>query len=142
MKIIPYDSPRFDPLQFVNEYIPELSDSETSTGFCDLSEISRRLKLWQESCSGVCPLFILRRNYDSRIMKLAAGSFKCRFACSSRGELEELLRSDVPVENIFWTNSSLSLTDCKVAHVAKVAVLQVGRRSALEHITVGHPEAK
>lgn len=141
MKIIPYDSPRFDPLQFINEYVPELADSETSTGFLDLSEISTRLKLWQETCPAICPLFLLRRNYDPRIIKLA-GSFNCRFACASRGELEELLRSDVPVENIFWNNSSLSQGDCKVAHVAKVDVVQVGRRSALENIKVGHPEAK
>lgn len=54
-----------------------------------------------------------------------------------------LFRLDIPVENIFWTNSIFSLADCRVAaNVAKVDVLQAGRRSALENIKVGHPVVK
>lgn len=136
-----YDNDLFDPLQFL-EYVPSFEDSEASTGFWDLSQIVQRLKCWRKSYPTVTPVHVLRRNDDPQVLKIVS-NFGCRFVSCSQGETEELLRSNnVPVEKILWSNSILSLRDCKYAKLAKINYLQVGRTSALYDIHSGHSEAR
>lgn len=139
-KIHVYDTISFDPVEFCKEHVPEFAESESSTAFCDLSAVSQRLHVWQENCPNICPILVLRRNYDSRILKMAA-SFNCRFACSSRGEVEELLRMNISHENIIWSNSNISIADCRTAEVAQINSIQVGRVSALENLKLSQSNA-
>lgn len=138
--VTPYDQLEFDPLRFVDQ-VPDFEESEASTGFWDLSQVVQRVKCWQERYPAIRPVYVLRRNDDPQIIRIAS-AYGCRFVCSSRGETEELLRNNVPVEDILWSNAVLSLRDCKYARSAKINSLQVGRSSALYDIKTGHPEAR
>lgn len=136
-----YDHVAFDPLQFIG-HVPDFEDSEASTGFWDLSQVVQRLKCWRQRYPEITPVYVLRRNDDPQVLKIAA-NFGCRFICSSRGETDELLRcNNLPTENIMWSNSVLCLRDCKYAKFAKIGCLQVGRTSSLYDIQAGHPEAR
>lgn len=136
----PYDQRTFDPLEFIDQ-IPDFEESETSTGFCDLSELLNRLKGWYGAIPSISPIFMLRRNDDPHIVKIAS-NFGCHFACSSRGEIEELCKRGVAAEKIFWSNSVISVSDCTFARVAKINRIQVGRSSALSNIKLAHPTAR
>lgn len=131
---------QFDPLNYLDQ-VPEFENSEASTGFWDLTEVITRLRSWYQTCPTITPIMLLRRNDDAQVIRIGQ-NFGCVFGCSSRGELEELLRNDVPMEQIYWTNSVIPLRDCKYARVAKLNRLQVGRSSALAEIKLGYPEAK
>lgn len=131
----------FDPLKFVEDYVPDFAHSETSTGFCNLSEIICRLKRWHSECAEITPVVVLRRNCDPKIIKIIA-RFGCQFVCGSRREIEELCRENVLKENIIWANNVLTVSDCEFAQTNGINWLQIGRISSLENILKGHPKAK
>lgn len=138
--VTPYDQLTFDPQHFV-DHVPGFDKSEASTGLCDLSSVLIRLKAWKATCPSICPIYVLRRNDDPQLVKIAS-NYGCRFACSSRGEIEELSRTDVSTEKIFWNCSTISIRDSKYARAAKINWIQVGRTSVLHNIKLGHPEAR
>lgn len=135
-----YDQTSFDPLQFINQ-VPQFEESQSSTGFCDLSQVIQRLQSWQENYLTIKPLLLLRRNDDPQVVRVAS-QFGCQFVCCSQGEAEELLRSHVPPEEIQWSNAMLTLKECKYAKSARINCIQIGRTTALHEIKAGHPEAK
>lgn len=140
--IIKYeDETDFDPKRYV-DLVPELKDSETSTGFCDLSEIIRRLRTWYKVTPEITPVIVLRRNDDPKVVKIL-DQFQCHIMCCSRGELEELSRNNsVPSERILWSNSVISQDYSKFARLSKVSTVQIGRSSAVKELKAGHAEAK
>ena len=139
--IITYENEDFDFKSHV-DLVPELKDSETSTAFCDLSEIVNRLRIWKKVAPKITPVAVLRRNDDPKVVKIL-DQFQCRFMCCSRGELDELLRNySVPSDRILWSNSVISRDDAKFTRLAKINSIQVGRSSALKELKAAHPEAK
>lgn len=139
--VIVYEDSVFDPLKFVEEYVPDFSLSETSTGFCDLSDILCRLKRWRSECPEIAPILVLRRNNDPKVVDLLS-SYGCRFIGSSPREIDDLLRANIRRENIIMGNNVLTRKDCSFAKASGINLLQIGRIASLENIQAEHSDAK
>lgn len=137
-----YTDAHFDPLTYVSDHVPPFDMADSSTCFCDLSAVIRRLQTWRDRFPRVQPIYVVNSNCDHMILKLMidAGAL---FNCASRGEVEDMIARQVPPTRILLYNAINSIPDLRFARSIGVDLLcSIDSVGELQKINKHFPEAR
>jgi ornithine decarboxylase len=107
----------------------------------DLNEIYLRYCQWKDKFPRVEPLYAVKSNYDYYVIKLMS-SLGVDFDCSSKGEIDTLIRLKITTNRILFANPNKQISHIKYSKLIGVNKLVFDNENELLKIHSHHNNAE
>lgn len=123
--------------------LAEKCSSVNSSSFyiADLEHVLQRICLWNRHMPNVKPIYPLKYNSDSKLMKLLSTE-GFGFSVSSKKDIEQLANLKLLSRDVMMTMPCRLNSQLKSASANKIGILTFDSESELSKIAKFHPEAK
>lgn len=101
----------------------------------DLSEIKKKVQVWEKSLSNITPYYAVKANSDKVILKYM-DSLGLKFDCASKHEIELIENLKVATDRIIYANPCKQISHISYANKRKVSLTTVDSICELEKLAL------
>ncbi|XP_072465886.1 antizyme inhibitor 2-like isoform X2 [Notamacropus eugenii] len=136
-------NPGVSAWKLVQEKIQELSDSDERDAFmvADLGVLAEQHQIFRQALPRVTPFFAVKCNNSPRMLRVLA-NLGTSFDCSSRAELEQVLRMGVSPTRIIYANTCKQISHLQYAASHGVQLMTFDCEEEIAKVAKFHPTAR
>lgn len=136
-----YSSEPFNPLDYVEEFVPRFEEADQAVAFIDISDVVWKMDNWQQKMPRIKPHYAVKSNCDETMIKVLA-KMGAGFDCASRNEIALAVKCGANADDIVYANPVKSLSYLKFARKMGVDLMTFDRISELEKVKDVFPNAQ